>query len=144
MKKENLPTLTSLRPFSVSSSSSFQLLPVSTPRAVARGSSWGCHRGGGPRHPCPWCSPFPPRKQLLAAAGVAARSGRGGVAVVVPPLFCPSFVPCSSAHHCSRPLAPAFHPASSRSQRQRWVLGSLSCPRRSSYVLSSPSLPTLR
>ena len=61
-------------------SSPSSLHPVSTPQAVAHGSSWGCCRGGGPQvllvvpcrccrccRPHPHCTPFPPHEQLLVA-----------------------------------------------------------------------------
>ena len=68
--------------FGAFSSSPSSLHPVSTPRAVACGGSWGCCHGGGPQvflvvpcHGCcccccphPHCTLFPPHEQLLVAA----------------------------------------------------------------------------
>ena len=113
-------------------SSPSSLHPVSTTRAVARGVSWGCCRGGGPqvllvvpchRHhhrrcPHPHCTPFPPHEQLLVAAV-------GGAVLVVVLRHCLSLsllllsssslslscvVVVVCRHHCCVSPFPLCHP----------------------------------
>ena len=93
-------------------SSLSQLLPISTPQAVAHGSSLGCCCGGAGLIPGSSSlvipsssSPHdPPCKQVLAMVVVGA--------------WPPSFLPWSPHFWCT-----CSHPASSGSQRWFWVLG---------------------
>ena len=77
----------------------------------------------------------PKSSHSLAVDGSAACSGRGECRAVITTLsFCPSFILFSSSVWCSHPIAPAFHPASSHLQLQRWVLAD------PSLVLVLPSM----
>jgi hypothetical protein len=100
--------IVAVSPCLLSSSSLALLLPVSTPRAVARsGGSWGCCGGGGAGRPCP-CLPHRRGCHTVGGAGSC-------------PLFCCRPPP----HCCCRCLCACFLP---------WPHCSLSSPRKQLLV----------